>query len=722
MAGFFDQNYYLDLKLKQLTSVDKLDSTTNQPYTKEGLLAAFARAGLTPEQHYEKFGRSESLNPNPYFNEYEYLQAKVNQLRSVGEKDGGGNDYTRESLVRLLDFLGLTPAEHYERYGSHERDKDNNFINPSNSFDANGYYSAKLAELQATDPSWTIDRLVDALKESGLSPVSHYEAFGAGEAEVSGIPMVQTVPEVSRVYDDKTREDFGEVVPQNPAPATVPPVGNDKGRKVANPADVGQKVPESLSPPVERPERNLNPAPEPDGDNPPAGDNPPGDDGGGVPNLVTGRQNDKLLFNGTATQITVDINGADLVFSSPGHAGHSTALADFKGLALGENQNLHLNTFAAIAALFTSGKGVAVDGKGGLVLDVTSITAGDLAGFAKTNGDENTAALDFQNFAGKLAISGGIHDISRGERQFIEGARNDASSPHYKADTEIDYTKDHVTGSDKIKAIEVNGATLIATKGQVSLLDGMTITGNGNVTIKADLGAKPLGPNPGAQPSGGSETFTVQTTGRNYIAAGVGRDTIVLGQGTGEDTLIFKYNDSRYLPETPWWDMVHNFQTDGKDKLAFISMWAGAAKGPAKVFAAGVHTGQGIAIGDFTANNGVITHTGQGSDGFAKKTVLQRIGQILDALDATTANTANGLTAANVWAYVDAASKGAGQSTYILKVDGKPGNNADYADGGGYQNDTPGNLVVELVGVSVSGAELAGMLNPDVSNINWGSV
>jgi hypothetical protein len=270
-----------------------------------------------------------------------------------------------------------------------------------------------------------------------------------------------------------------------------------------------------------------------------------------------------------------------------------------------------------------------------------------------------------------------------------------------------------VRNSDNIDVVEVNNATLIATKGQVSLLDGLTVVGSGNTHIKADLGA---------QSWGGAESFTVQTTGQNYVAAGVGRDTIALGQGSGTDVLIYKYNDSNYGGTRPWWDVVENFET-GRDKLAFITTWKGTAEGPTSVVQSNVRQGETIVFGDFTATDGIITYTGAG-DVFTSKSVLGRLGLILKALDAAIGAGVGGMKANDIWAYADKGSTDAGQqSAYLFKVDGKPGHNADYKEGGGYQNDTPGDTVIELMGVSMqSGATLAGILNPPVDNINWGSV
>jgi hypothetical protein len=699
--SYFDEDYYFNLKLKQLISDYAIDPGTGRSYTLDGLQAAFRDAGLTPQQHYELYGRFESLNPNPYFDAYEYLQAKVNQLHSVGEKDAAGHDYTTASLARLLDALGLTAVTHYERYGSHERDKDGDFINPSNAFDANAYYSAKLAELQAADSSWTIQRLVDAMTEAGLSPVSHYEDYGAAEAAKSRIAMVETVPDAARVYDDKARETFGEVVPGNPYSPTAPPLGQDRGHAAAHPADVGHKAPDSLSPPVTHPAHNLNPDPNDVGGDFPGGLDPS--------NTVLGKDvTGRLHFNGPGL-VDFAIDNGQVVFAKDGYARYHEALQSFTGLVLAEDQILRLDQLTEMAALFArqaDGALVDVRGPGTIMLDITAITDDQWLAFAKPASGENNARLDLGLHAGELLVSSGIYKVSSTLRQFMQGPRLDPAVP----ETNVIFSQPHMINHNNIKEFSlINESMLIATKGQASLLDGMTITGNGSVHIKADLRS-------GAD--GGVQTFTVQTTGENYIAAGQGRDTIVLGEGTGVDTLIFKYNDSQYGLTQPRWSMVKHIET-GRDKLAFISTWQGTTQGPTSVFHVNVHQGQMFDFGDFTAADGIITYTSADA-AFAAESVFTKIGKILDDLDAAVATNSNGIKADDVWAYMDRSSQSAlEQSVYILKADGKPGHNPDYK--AGYENDTPGDTVIELVGVTVqNGAALAGMLNPDVGGVYWG--
>src|SRR5574344_2723585 len=81
MVSYFDEAYYLKSKLAQLNSVGEKDSNGNA-YTLSTLRQAIIDANMTLETHYQQYGSGEGLNPNPYFNEVEYLQAKLNQLNS----------------------------------------------------------------------------------------------------------------------------------------------------------------------------------------------------------------------------------------------------------------------------------------------------------------------------------------------------------------------------------------------------------------------------------------------------------------------------------------------------------------------------------------------------------------------------------------------------------------------------------------------------------------
>lgn len=264
MTTMFDAAYYLRAKTAQLNGAGKTDDE-GVAYTPESFLALLGRLDLTPEEHYERFGKFEGLNANAYFNEREYLAAKVRQLQSIGEKDANGAEYTVGSLSLLLASSGMSPLEHYSRFGAYETDAEGNFINPSNAFDVNAYLSAKLLHAHTTNSvvndktgaEISMDDLVAAMVESGLSPVEHYLLYGAAEAVASNIPFVQTVPAEQRVANDPARIVVDDVVPGNYNSATQAPETVSGPTAPAKPADVGGLFVSAESPEVAHPEWSL---------------------------------------------------------------------------------------------------------------------------------------------------------------------------------------------------------------------------------------------------------------------------------------------------------------------------------------------------------------------------------------------------------------------------------------------------------------------------------
>ena len=278
MAIFFDESYYLKSKLAQLESVGEKDAN-GTAYTLDSLKQAISDAGMTPETHYQTYGRTEQLNPNAYFNEAEYLIAKTMQVNSIAQD--GRTNWTVDEVKAAIEDIGLTPAEHYEVYGGHETDAKGNLINPSNAFDANAYVAAKLYQLQTSGTEeekaeWagkTAADVVAAIAENGMSPVSHYEMFGATEANAGDVPLVQTVPVAQRVENDPARAEVtGELVPSNYNAPTPPPadVTSDEAAPVTKPADVGGKADTAISPEVVVPKAPVPVPGDPDYVAPPA--------------------------------------------------------------------------------------------------------------------------------------------------------------------------------------------------------------------------------------------------------------------------------------------------------------------------------------------------------------------------------------------------------------------------------------------------------------------
>lgn len=158
----FDRSYYMAAKLAQMQKTDP-------EYTMDQLEAAFKDAGLTAYEHYDAYGDAEGLSPNQYFDRDFYMAAKLAQMQASDP------EYTMDQLEAALKDAGLTAYEHYNTYGANEG------LNPSQSFDEAKYMAAKLAEMQKADPEYTMAQLEAAFAEAGLSPLEHYLTYGKDE-------------------------------------------------------------------------------------------------------------------------------------------------------------------------------------------------------------------------------------------------------------------------------------------------------------------------------------------------------------------------------------------------------------------------------------------------------------------------------------------------------------------------------------------------------------
>jgi V8-like Glu-specific endopeptidase len=180
----FDKTFYLNAKLTALQA-QSLDWAFRDTAYLETYLAA---RGMTPEAHYIRYGWTEGLSPNAFFDPVEYRTAKARQLAATG--------YSPSEEAGLDAFDNAWPWDvylHYIQFGAAEG------IHPSNRFDETRYLSDKLAALQsdpATARDWalkTIPDLRDLLTDLGMTVVDHYMQYGAAEG-LTPVP----VPEQSQ--------------------------------------------------------------------------------------------------------------------------------------------------------------------------------------------------------------------------------------------------------------------------------------------------------------------------------------------------------------------------------------------------------------------------------------------------------------------------------------------------------------------------------------------
>lgn len=169
-AKWFDDQTYMTNKLAQMQTIDPT-------YSLADLEAAFERTGFTGEEglynHFVKYGNAENVSPTDYFDVEYYFQSKAAQFFSV-DFDNVTSDQI--ALMKAsFKKVGLSAWDHYLKYGMKEG------IDPSAKFDTSEYMNAKLAQMQTSDPDYTIDQLYEAFQNAKLNPVEHYFGYGLNE-------------------------------------------------------------------------------------------------------------------------------------------------------------------------------------------------------------------------------------------------------------------------------------------------------------------------------------------------------------------------------------------------------------------------------------------------------------------------------------------------------------------------------------------------------------
>lgn len=180
---WFDETFYLNGKLAQLTAVDP-DGKLNGDKawsTVDEVKAALEAAGYEGDeglyQHFVDFGMDENISPNEGFNAMFYLRSKADALNAVNYE---GKVWTAASVLNAFKAAGIESAwEHYQLYGSNEG------IATSIDFDSEAYFVAKVKQLNDTGydtrTNWTVDEVKAAFAEQGLTALEHYQLYGEDE-------------------------------------------------------------------------------------------------------------------------------------------------------------------------------------------------------------------------------------------------------------------------------------------------------------------------------------------------------------------------------------------------------------------------------------------------------------------------------------------------------------------------------------------------------------
>jgi len=171
VPSWFDTDYYLASKAALLNQQNYNGRSNWSASDVESILTS---AGLTAYDHYVKYGDSEGLSPNAFFDRNFYLQEKVNQLNS--QDYAGRSNWTASEVSQAFSSAGLTAYQHFSLYGAEEG------LDPSASFSVQNYLTNKVNELNAGGAAtWTTSSVLTAFENAGLDPVSHFILYGKNE-------------------------------------------------------------------------------------------------------------------------------------------------------------------------------------------------------------------------------------------------------------------------------------------------------------------------------------------------------------------------------------------------------------------------------------------------------------------------------------------------------------------------------------------------------------
>ncbi|MBQ9452535.1 MAG: hypothetical protein IJU65_04495 [Desulfovibrio sp.] len=181
-SAYFSTNaYYAQYALRHHTSVENVASSMNtDPITDYAIkgyaaniqpVAADSNASLA-------FDSRADMYRSLYFNESEYLANKAAALNASGLQ------YTAGTVLQAIQNAGMTPWQHFCRYGAYEQDANGDTgIDPSQYFDVSRYYA--VAGVTSIDPI-THYALHGYLE--GVTPVA------TDVSAVTGSPSARSVP------------------------------------------------------------------------------------------------------------------------------------------------------------------------------------------------------------------------------------------------------------------------------------------------------------------------------------------------------------------------------------------------------------------------------------------------------------------------------------------------------------------------------------------------
>lgn len=118
------------------------------------------------------YGNSVNFYKELFFDEQYYIEQKVNSLNTYAYE--GKTDWTYQSTVEAMANAGMTPWEHFVKYGAYEKAADGTLgIDPSAYFDLDLYYASAAKSLETSTTAF-----IDSLKVNSLDPITHYATKG----------------------------------------------------------------------------------------------------------------------------------------------------------------------------------------------------------------------------------------------------------------------------------------------------------------------------------------------------------------------------------------------------------------------------------------------------------------------------------------------------------------------------------------------------------------
>jgi hypothetical protein len=111
----FDTNTYLAAKAQALNAAD-----SNANWTPASVLKAITDAGMSVYDHYNLFGANEGVNPSNAFDASSYYDAKLAKLQADPATASAWADKTAADVKDAIAEAGMTPVEHFLRFGQDE--------------------------------------------------------------------------------------------------------------------------------------------------------------------------------------------------------------------------------------------------------------------------------------------------------------------------------------------------------------------------------------------------------------------------------------------------------------------------------------------------------------------------------------------------------------------------------------------------------------------------